>query len=303
MSNEPILNQEHLNKAQILSEALPYMHEFAGQTFVIKYGGHAMGDETLAHNFARDIALMKQVGINPVVVHGGGPQIGSMLERLKIKSSFIDGLRVTDKATVEIAEMVLSGSLNKNIVTAINSAGGLAIGLSGKDGNLIEAQKLTRTKRDPDSNIERILDLGFVGEPKNINPEILESFEENNIIPVIAPIGVGANGNTYNINADTAAGHIAAAMGASKLIMMTDVAGVLDKNKNLINRLTPEDVASLQADGTIVGGMIPKLETCLFALENDVEAAHILDGRIPHVLLLEIFTEHGIGTMIRQDIS
>lgn len=303
MSNEPILNQEHLNKAQILSEALPYMHEFAGQTFVIKYGGHAMGDETLAHNFARDIALMKQVGINPVVVHGGGPQIGAMLERLKIKSSFIDGLRVTDKATVEIAEMVLSGSLNKSIVTAINSAGGLAIGLSGKDGNLIEAQKLTRTKRDPDSNIERILDLGFVGEPKNINPEILESFEENNIIPVIAPIGVGANGNTYNINADTVAGHIAAAMGASKLIMMTDVAGVLDKDKNLINRLTPKDVAVLQADGTIVGGMIPKLETCLFALHNDVEAAHILDGRIPHVLLLEIFTEHGIGTMIRQDIS
>jgi acetylglutamate kinase len=300
MSDKPLSVEEQLAKARTLSEALPYMHRFSGQTFVIKYGGHAMGDDQLSHYFARDVALLKQVGINPVIVHGGGPQIGSMLERLKIQSSFIDGLRVTDKETVEIAEMVLSGSLNKNIVTSINSAGGLAVGLSGKDGNLIEAQKLNRTKRDPDSNIERILDLGFVGEPKRINPEILESFEENNLIPVIAPIGVGANGQTFNINADTAAGHIAAAIGATKLIMMTDVEGVLDKNKKLISRLSPDEVRRLQKDGTIVGGMIPKLETCLFALEEGVEAATILDGRIPHVLLLETFTEHGVGTMITE---
>ncbi|OUR75464.1 acetylglutamate kinase [Alphaproteobacteria bacterium 46_93_T64] len=290
--------EEQLKKAKILSEALPYMHQFAGQTFVIKYGGHAMGDKSLAEDFARDVALLKQVGVNPIIVHGGGPQIGEMLERLKIQSSFVDGLRVTDRATVEIAEMVLSGSLNKNIVMEINAAGGMAVGLSGKDGNLIEVQKLTRTKRDPDSNIERILDLGFVGEPSQINPEILQSFEEIDVIPVIAPIGVGPKGQTFNINADTAAGHIAAAIGASKLIMLTDVEGVLDKQKKLINKLTPKDVAKLQSDGTIVGGMIPKLETCLFALENGVDAAHVLDGRIPHVLLLETFTEHGIGTMI-----
>lgn len=298
MGDRKMSVDDQLKKAKILAEALPYMHQFSGQTFVIKYGGHAMGDEVLAQDFASDIALMKQVGINPIIVHGGGPQIGAMLERLKIQSSFVDGLRVTDSATIEIAEMVLSGSLNKNIVMAINAAGGLAIGLSGKDGNLIEAQKLNRTRKDPDSNIERILDLGFVGEPSQINPEILESFEEIDVIPVIAPIGVGPNGQTFNINADTAAGHIAAAIGASKLTMMTDVEGVLDKDKKLINRLTPSDVRRLQKDGTIVGGMIPKLETCLFALENGVDAAHILDGRIPHVLLLETFTEHGIGTMI-----
>ncbi|USG61757.1 acetylglutamate kinase [Sneathiella marina] len=303
MSDTELTVEEQLRKAQTLSEALPYMHLFAGQTFVIKYGGHAMGDENLAHDFARDVALLKQVGINPIIVHGGGPQIGAMLERLKIQSSFVDGLRVTDKETVEIAEMVLSGSLNKKIVSSINSAGGLAVGLSGKDGNLIEAQKLTRTKRDPDSNIERILDLGFVGEPRRINPEILENFEENNAIPVIAPIGIGPKGQTYNINADTAAGHIAAAIGATKLIMMTDVEGVLDKDKNLISRLSPADVKRLQKDGTIAGGMIPKLETCLFALEEGVDAATILDGRIPHVLLLEIFTEHGIGTMVTDHIN
>jgi acetylglutamate kinase len=285
-----------------LSEALPYMHLFAGQTFVIKYGGHAMGDEELSQNFARDVALLKQVGINPVIVHGGGPQIGAMLERLQIKSSFVDGLRVTDKETVEIAEMVLSGTLNKKIVTSINAAGGMAIGLSGKDGNLIEAQKLTRTQRDPDSNIERILDLGFVGEPSHINPEILESFEENDVIPVIAPIGIGRNGHTYNINADTVAGYIAAAVGATKLIMMTDVEGVLDKEKKLLNRLSPKQVQELKKNGTIEGGMIPKLETCLFALENGVEAATILDGRIPHVILLETFTEHGVGTMITEEV-
>ncbi|MEP3247678.1 MAG: acetylglutamate kinase [Sneathiella sp.] len=301
MTDNQMSVDEQLKKAKILSEALPYMHQFAGQTFVIKYGGHAMGDQALAEDFARDVALLKQVGINPIIVHGGGPQIGAMLERLKIQSSFIDGLRVTDQATVEIAEMVLCGSLNKNIVQAINKAGGLAIGLSGKDGNLIEVQKLTRTKRDPDSNIERILDLGFVGEPSRINPEILESFEDIDVIPVIAPIGVGPNGQTFNINADTAAGHIAAAIGATKLIMLTDVEGVLDKDKKLINRLSPKDVKKLEEEGTVAGGMIPKLETCLFSLKRGVDAAHILDGRIPHVLLLETFTEHGIGTMIEAE--
>ncbi len=303
MTDTTLSVEEQLRKAKTLSEALPYMHLFSGQTFVIKYGGHAMGDEELSQNFARDVALLKQVGINPVIVHGGGPQIGAMLERLKIKSSFVDGLRVTDKETVEIAEMVLSGSLNKKIVTSINTAGGMAIGLSGKDGNLIEAQKLTRTQRDPDSNIERILDLGFVGEPSHINPEILESFEENDVIPVIAPIGIGRNGHTYNINADTVAGYIAAAVGATKLIMMTDVEGVLDKDKKLLNRLSPNKVKELKKDGTIEGGMIPKLETCLFALENGVEAATILDGRIPHVILLETFTEHGVGTMITEELD
>ena len=294
------ISDEILATVRTLSEALPYMHQFAGQTFVVKYGGHAMGDSELSSTFARDIALMKRVGINPVVVHGGGPQIGRMLDRLKIQSSFIDGLRVTDKETVSIAEMVLSGTINKEIVTAINRAGGTAIGLSGKDGQLIEARKITRTKKDPDSNIERILDLGFVGEPSRINPKLLRSFGDIDVIPVVAPIGIGADGQTYNINADTAAGHIAAALGASKLLMMTDVPGVLDKKGELITKLTPARVRELFDDGTIAGGMIPKLETCLFALENGVEAAHILDGRIPHVLLLEIFTQHGIGTMIRR---
>ena len=274
------------------------MRRFAGQTFVIKYGGHAMGDAELADNFARDVVLMKQVGINPVVVHGGGPQIGAMLERLKIQSSFIDGLRVTDAATVEIVEMVLSGSINKAVVTAINGAGGVAIGLSGKDGNLIEARKLQRTVRDPDSNIEKVLDLGFVGEPVRINPDLLRIFAQSNLIPVIAPIGIGANGETYNINADTVAGKIAATLLAAKLVMLTDVAGVLDGNGELISKMTPEQAAVLKRDGVIKGGMIPKLKTCVDAVQQGVGAAHILDGRLPHVLLLEAFTAAGVGTMI-----
>ncbi len=289
---------EFLATARTLSEALPYMRRFAGQTFVIKYGGHAMGEEALADLFARDIVLLKQVGINPVVVHGGGPQIGAMLKRLKIKSDFIDGLRVTDKETVEIVEMVLSGSINKQIVSAIGRAGGIAIGLSGKDGSLIEARRLQRRRRDPSSNIEKILDLGFVGEPTRINPEILQPFAGSRVIPVIAPIGLGEGGDTYNINADTAAGAVAAALKASKLIMLTDVAGVLDQAKRLIQTLSADQAERLIAQGTINGGMIPKVETCLEAVAGGVAAAHILDGRIPHVLLLETFTEHGIGTMI-----
>ena len=287
-----------LRTAATLSEALPYMRQFSGETFVVKYGGHAMGDATLARKFAEDIVLLKQVGINPIVVHGGGPQIGKMLERLKIQSSFVDGLRVTDSTTVEIVEMVLSGSINKHIVSEINAAGGMAVGISGKDGNLIEARKLRRTICDPDSNIEKILDLGFVGEPVRINPTLLQEFAESNIIPVIAPIGIGEKGETYNINADTAAGAIAAALAAAKLIILTDVAGVLDKNKELVSELTIREVKKLMKDGTISGGMIPKLETCMHAIENDVEAAHIVDGRLPHILLLETFTKYGAGTMI-----
>ena len=289
---------EQLHTVRTLAEALPYMRRFTGQTFVIKYGGHAMGDAQLAEKFARDVVLMKQVGIHPVVVHGGGPQIGAMLDRLKIKSSFIDGLRVTDSETVDIVEMVLSGSINKAVVTAINSAGGTAVGISGKDGRLIEAAKLQRTTRDPDSNIEKVLDLGFVGEPVNINPKLLETFVRSDLLPVIAPIGVGEGGETYNINADTAAGKIAATLQAAKLVMLTDIAGVLDGNGELISRMTPERAEVLRRDGSIKGGMIPKLETCLHAVTNGVGAAHILDGRLPHVLLLEAFTAAGVGTMI-----
>jgi len=289
---------EWLAKAGILSEALPFMRRHAGKTFVIKYGGHAMGEEKLAQNFARDIVLLKQIGINPIVVHGGGPQIGAMLERLKIQSSFVDGLRITDAQTVEVVEMVLAGKINKEIVTAINRAGGVAVGLSGKDGNLVVARKLTRTVRDPTSNIEKVLDLGFVGEPERINPVLLQFFQNSDIIPVIAPVGGGEDGETYNINADTVAGAIAAAVKASRLYLLTDVAGVLDKSGELIQDMTIGRVAELKADGTISGGMIPKVETCATAVEGGVEAAVILDGRVQHVLLLEIFTTQGVGTLI-----
>ncbi len=289
---------EQFEKAKVLSEALPYMRQFAGETFVIKYGGSAMGDPELAKTFARDVVMLKQVGINPIIVHGGGPQISLMLEKLKIQSSFIDGLRVTDQATVEIVEMVLSGSINKQIVSEINMAGGMAVGISGKDGGLISARKLRRTKSDPDSNIEQILDLGFVGEPTDVNPETLVMFEESDIIPVIAPIGRGAHGETYNVNADSAAGAIASSIAATKLLMLTDVPGILDKNGELISEITTTQAQKLIRNKTISGGMIPKVETCINALNNHTEAAHILDGRLPHVLLLEVFTELGTGSMI-----
>jgi acetylglutamate kinase len=278
-----------LRAAQTISEALPYMRRFSGRTFVIKYGGHAMGDASLAENFAQDVVLLKLVGINPVVVHGGGPQIAIMLERLNIESRFIDGLRVTDTATIEVVEMVLSGTINKQIVSTINAAGGTAVGLSGKDGKLLEAQRLVLDSGD---------DLGFVGEPARVNIGVLESFEQSNIIPVVAPIGIGPEGETYNINADTAAGAIASAMSAAKLILLTDVAGVLDDDGELISTLDAGETEALLNGSTVKGGMIPKLKTCLAALGDQCEAAHILDGRVPHSLLLEIFTAHGTGTMI-----
>jgi acetylglutamate kinase len=287
-------------RAAVLSEALPFFRRYSGKTVVVKYGGHAMGDEVVAERFAADVVLLKQVGINPIVVHGGGPQIGQMLKRLRIKSDFIDGLRVTDRATVEIVEMVLSGSINKQIVSAINARGGYAIGLSGKDANLIRARKLTRTKVDPDSNIERILDLGFVGEPEAINATVLETLRNSAIVPVIAPIGVGDDGQTYNINADTVAGAVAGAVKAARFLLLTDVAGVLDKSKALIAELTAAEAGRLIEDGTIAGGMIPKVETCLGAIEQGVEAAVIMDGRVPHAVLLELFAEGGAGTLIKR---
>ncbi len=294
MTTKNISETKHwLRAAQTISEALPYMRRFSGRTFVIKYGGHAMGDATLAKKFAEDVVLLKQVGINPVVVHGGGPQIAKMLERLSIESRFIDGLRVTDEAAIEVVEMVLSGTINKEIVSTINAAGGTAVGLSGKDGRLLEARRLTVPGSDGD--------LGFVGEPAEVNIGVLKSFEESKIIPVVAPIGAGPNGETLNINADTAAGAIASAMLAAKLIMLTDVAGVLDDSGELISSLNVAQTGDLLDGGAVKGGMIPKLKTCLQALQDQTDAAHILDGRIPHSLLLEIFTAHGTGTMIVPD--
>lgn len=290
--------EKWIAQARTLSEALPNMRRYSGQTMVIKYGGHAMGDDELAKLFARDIVLLRQIGSNPVVVHGGGPQIGAMLDRLEVKSEFIEGLRVTDEETVGIVEMVLSGNINKQIVSNINGAGGFAVGLSGKDGNLIRAEKLRRTKRDPESNIERILDLGLVGEPKSITSHVLDNFEESDITPVIAPIGIGPKGETLNVNADTAAGSIAGALKAKRLLMLTDVAGVLDGDGNLIERLSATDAKKMIDDGTIHGGMIPKVETCLDAIASGVDGAVIIDGRVPHALLLELFTDHGAGTMI-----
>jgi acetylglutamate kinase len=287
-------------EAHIVARALPYLRRYAGATIVVKYGGHAMGQESLACEFGRDIALLKQVGINPVVVHGGGPQINAMLERLAIKSSFIDGLRVTDAAMVEVVEMVLAGTVNKQVAALINRAGALAVGISGKDGGLIRARKLRRTKKDPDSNIEQMLDLGFVGEPGFIDTRVINALTGAGLIPVIAPVGTGEDGETYNINADTAAGAIAGALNATRLLMLTDVPGVLNPQKQLMTDLSLTQIHELIADGTISGGMIPKVETCMEAVTLGVKGATILDGRVPHALLLELFTEGGIGTMIHK---
>ena len=286
--------------ARILAEALPFMQRYDCRTVVIKYGGHAMGDETLARQFAADVVQLKLCGINPIVVHGGGPQIGRMLERLNIESAFEDGLRITDRDTVEVVEMVLAGSINKNVVADIQRAGGKAVGISGKDGNLCIARKLRRTKKDPDSNIERIIDLGFVGEPEYINPDLLDTILMSDAIPVIAPIGASEDGETYNINADTFAGAIATAMGAKRLLLLTDVSGVLDGQGELISELVPSQIRKLTKDGTISGGMIPKIESCLAVVKGGVEGVIILDGRVPHSVLLELFTEHGVGTRISE---
>jgi acetylglutamate kinase len=283
---EAAANADPAFKAAVLAQAMPYLRQYAGEIVVVKYGGHAMGAG--GETFARDIALLKQVGIHPIVVHGGGPQINRMLDRLGVKSRFVNGLRVTDSETMEVVEMVLAGTINKQLVGAINAAGGRAIGLSGKDGGLIRARKL-----------ERNGDLGFVGEPERIDAGVLAMFRQSDITPVIAPVGVGAEGETYNINADTVAGAVAAAVKARRFLLLTDVAGVLDGDKQLIPELSAAAARRLIADGTISGGMIPKVETCLEAVEGGVGAAVIVDGRVPHAILLELFTE-GAGTLIRR---
>ncbi len=285
-------------QAEVISQALPHMQRYDQQTVVIKYGGHAMGDKNAQEDFAEDVVLLEQAGVHPIVVHGGGPQIGRMLEKLGIKSEFRAGLRVTDKATVEIVEMVLAGSINKQMVGWISAEGGKAIGLCGKDGNMVTARKLTRTMVDPDSNIEKVVDLGFVGDPHKVDRSLLDSVLKAELIPVIAPVAAGEDGETYNVNADTFAGAIAGAMKAKRLLLLTDVPGVLDKNKKLIETLTVDQCRQLIADGTVTGGMIPKIETCIYAIERGVEGVVILDGKVPHAVLLELLTDHGAGTLI-----
>lgn len=294
------MSEDPTDIARVLSEALPHMQRYDEEIVVVKYGGHAMGAEHMARSFARDIVLLEQTAINPVVVHGGGPQIGDMLKRLGIKSEFAAGLRITDAATIEIVEMVLAGSINKQIVGYINEAGGKAIGLCGKDGNMVLAKKVTRTVVDPDSNIEKIVDLGFVGDPEFVDITVLTQVLGRELIPVLAPVATSAAGGTYNVNADTFAGAIAGALKAKRFLLLTDVAGVLDKSKQLIKEMSAADVRRLIADGTITAGMIPKVETCLYALEKGVEGVVILDGRVPHAVLLELFTDQGAGTLIHR---
>jgi len=288
------------DKAQILSEALPHMQRYDEEIVVVKYGGHAMGQEQMARDFARDVVLLEQTAINPVVVHGGGPQIEAMLKKLGIKSEFAAGLRVTDEKTVEIVEMVLAGSINKQIVGYINAAGGKAVGLCGKDGNMVQARKVTRTVVDPDSNIEKVIDLGFVGEPEKVDLTVLNHVIGKELIPVLAPLATSANGGTFNVNADTFAGAVAGALKAKRLLLLTDVPGVLDRSKKLIEELSVADARRLIADGTISGGMIPKVETCIYALDQGVEGVVIVDGKVPHAVLLELLTDHGVGTLMHR---
>ncbi len=290
------LNASPQMKSEILMQALPHMLRYDDAVVVVKYGGHAMGDEDKARDFARDMVLLEQSGINPVVVHGGGPQIGSMLKKLGIESHFSGGLRVTDKSTIEIVEMVLAGSINKQIVGSINAQGGRAVGLCGKDGNMVTARKVHRAHgAGPD---EDVVDLGFVGEPDKVDMTVLEQILGRELIPVLAPVAQGADGQTYNVNADTFAGAIAGALRAKRLLFLTDVPGVLDKSGNLIKELKIDDIRGLIADGTITGGMIPKVETCIYAIERGVEGVVILDGKIPHAVLIELLTDHGAGTLI-----
>jgi acetylglutamate kinase len=298
MTAKPFISPQ--DQARILSEALPHMQRYDEETVVIKYGGHAMGEEHLARIFARDIVLLEQTAINPVVVHGGGPQIAAMLKRLGIKSEFAGGLRITDAATIEIVEMVLAGSINKQIVAHINEAGGKAVGLCGKDGNLVTARKVTRQVVDPQTGAEKVVDLGFVGEPDKVDVMVLNQMLGRELIPVLAPLATSATGETYNVNADTFAGAIAGALKAKRLLLLTDVPGVLDKSKTLIEELSVADARKLIADGTISGGMIPKVETCIYALEQGVEGVVIIDGKVEHAVLLELFTDHGAGTLIHR---
>ena len=298
MSKAPKIDP--LEQARILVEALPHMQCYDEEIVVVKYGGHAMGQEQMARDFARDIVLLEQTAINPVVVHGGGPQIEAMLKRLGIKSEFAEGLRITDAKTVEVVEMVLAGSINKQIVGYINAAGGKAIGLCGKDGNMVQARKVNRSVVDPDSNIEKVIDLGFVGEPEKVDLTMLNQVIGREMIPVLAPVATSANGGTFNVNADTFAGAIAGALKAKRLLLLTDVPGVLDKSKNLIAQLSVAEARKLIADGTISGGMIPKVETCIYALDQGVEGVVILDGKVPHAVLLELLTDHGVGTLLHR---
>jgi acetylglutamate kinase len=287
-------------RAEVLVQALPHMQRYDQAIIVVKYGGHAMGDREAAEDFAEDIVLLEQSGLKPIVVHGGGPQIGRMLDKLGIRSSFEGGLRVTDEATVEVVEMVLAGSINKQIVGWISAEGGRAIGLCGKDGNMVTARKAVKTAIDPDSKVERELDLGLVGEPETVDTAVLDGVLKSELIPVIAPVAAGRDGKTYNVNADTFAGAIAGAMGAKRFLLLTDVPGVLDKDKKPIPELTVDQCRRLIADGTITGGMIPKIETCIYAIERGVEAVVILDGKVPHAVLLELFTDFGAGTLVRR---
>jgi acetylglutamate kinase len=287
-------------RAEILVQALPHMQRYDEEIVVIKYGGHAMSDRAAAEDFAEDIVLLEQAGVKPIVVHGGGPQIGRMLDKLGIRSEFQAGLRVTDEATVEVVEMVLAGSINKQIVGWIGAEGGKAVGLCGKDGNMVLARKATRTVVDPDSDLERVVDLGYVGEPERVNRAILDAVLKAELIPVLAPVAMGEDGQAYNVNADTFAGAIAGAMGAKRLLLLTDVPGVLDKDCRLIPELTVDECRRLIADGTITDGMIPKIETCIYAIEQGVEAVVILDGKVSHAVLLELFTDHGAGTLVRR---
>jgi len=287
------------NIARVLVESLPYIQRFAGKTVVIKYGGNAMVDEQLKQSFARDIVLMKAVGLNPVVVHGGGPQIGNMLKRIGKQSEFVQGMRVTDDETMDVVEMVLGGLVNKEIVSLINRHGGRAVGLTGKDGQLIRAKKLVMTRNMPELQAPEIIDIGHVGEVERIDTRLIDMLAKDDFIPVIAPIGVGEDGLSYNINADLVAGTLAATLRAEKLILLTNIAGLLDKSGNLIPRLTAEEVNGLVADGTIYGGMLPKINSALAAVQNGAKSAHIIDGRVEHAVLLEIFTDEGVGTLIR----
>jgi acetylglutamate kinase len=295
-----MIETESETQARLLAKALPFMQRYENKTIVVKYGGHAMGNPELGKAFASDIALLKQSGVNPIVVHGGGPQIGAMLTKMGIESKFEGGLRVTDAQTVEIVEMVLAGSINKQIVGFINEAGGRAVGLCGKDGNMVLAKKLARAVADPSSNIEKIVDLGFVGEPAKVDTTVLDQILGRELIPVLAPVAAGVEGGTFNVNADTFAGAIAGALKAKRLLLLTDVPGVLDKSKKLIKQLTLSDARRLIADGTISGGMIPKVETCIYALEQGVQGVVIIDGKMQHAVLLELFTNQGTGTLIHK---